>query len=252
MLNYIKSEYYRTFHRMYYWMAMGIVILLYLTFIGISIAINRSGGGLEGDLLLGMTTMMIPAIGLYATVLMTDIGFSDEYKHLTMKNSIAFGTPRSVIYLGKWVMALTLSLFSAVLLLGLIVLTAKFCFPADPESFLQTLKTMLQQFVLCLPIWIGGLSVAMMCVFLCKSNLIFVLLFFSIVSILDTVFQALGALWNPVFESLRFFTLNHQIALISSLSIQPENAWMTWAVGLGYAALSTAIGLIFFQKREIK
>ena len=112
MLRVIKSELYKTCHRLYPFVFSGVIVALGLLMVFLFAFTNPNlpadkQVGFDG--MIEFTLYMLP-LGLYLTVAFVDMVFSEEYKNQTMKNPLAFGIPRTSLYLGKLAAELILSL----------------------------------------------------------------------------------------------------------------------------------------------
>ena len=111
MLNYIRAELWKLRRRKYLWVLLAVMLGLEGLFAVMS-AWHRDFSDLVE---LGAATMLL---GLYLSIFLADMVFSDQYKIGTLKNEISFGLPRRRIYLGKLCAALLTGLASCALLLG--------------------------------------------------------------------------------------------------------------------------------------
>ena len=90
MFNIIRSELYKTRHRKYPYILIGILsafILFFVTVIAFQNRVNNANIG-QGDVLLACVPLL--SMGVYMTILIVDAVFSDEYKNQTMKNTACF------------------------------------------------------------------------------------------------------------------------------------------------------------------
>ena len=102
MLNVMRSEFYKVSRRKYPYLLIGITCLLELMLLGIFVLSNRhhTSNFVVYEHVIPILVMAFSA-GLYFTLPIVDMVFSDEYKNLTLKNSVSFGTSRASIYFGK-------------------------------------------------------------------------------------------------------------------------------------------------------
>ncbi len=103
MLRVIKSELYKTRHRLYPYIFIGVIVALGLAGVMLFAVTNHylppeERVGFDG--MVSIALSMFPT-GLFLTVAFVDMVFSEEYKNPTMKNTLAFGTSRAGFYLGK-------------------------------------------------------------------------------------------------------------------------------------------------------
>ncbi|MCM1119114.1 MAG: ABC transporter permease [bacterium] len=156
MLNCIKSELYHIFHTKSVYMLTGVCLLLMLLFSGGLWAMATFTGDfpwattkyafstLEAD-------MHIP---LFLSAIMGSVVASDDLKHRTVNNAVAFGLSREQVFLAKLVVgivasALCLLVTEAALIGGGYLLLEN----SGPQYTLSLLRGT----AACIPVWIGGM-----------------------------------------------------------------------------------------------
>ena len=123
MFNIIRSELYKTRHRKYPYILIGILsafILFFVTVTAFQNRVNNANIGL-GDVLLACVPLL--SMGVYMTILIVDAVFSDEYKNQTMKNTVAFGISRTSLFFGKLIAELIVAVISLIVLLAVLILS---------------------------------------------------------------------------------------------------------------------------------
>lgn len=118
MLNYLRSEWYRTVRRKYLYFSVGVVVLLAAAYFAL-IRFNQIAFGFEQ--MLPFLALLVPSTGFYAILLVNDAAFSDEHKHGTMKNTISYGVSRPAVYFGKLLNCLVFCILSLAALVALII-----------------------------------------------------------------------------------------------------------------------------------
>ena len=69
---------------------------------------------------------------------------------------------------------------------------------------------------------------------------------------IPSVLQAFGLLFHPVFEMLRQFTPSVMLDSLRNMAFDGGYLGLCWLVGLLWFAAATALGLFFFQRKEIR
>ena len=130
MLDYLRAECYKLLHRSYLWITLLVVGGLELVLVLLWAWLN--GDTVNVTASVGFTTVLyLLSMGYYATVITSDIVFSDQYKSNTLKNEVAYGIPRVRIYLGKLFAGCLLSVAACALLLGWYGLLCVLMLPGD-------------------------------------------------------------------------------------------------------------------------
>lgn len=259
MGNYLSAECYKAVHRKYIYIfsaAMLGLVAAFMLLLRIE-GMSQSGDGMlmvqrvSVSELLGILAMALSA-GLYFLMIAADIVFSDQYKYNTLKNEVSYGLPRWQIYLGKLTAsALTAGILCLVLMGGYIGIGCVL-FPAG-EDFGTNLATFAKWLLIALPLWLGGLGFFNMLQFLIKGSnaatVFYVMVVFLGSGFMDLMEVFLPAL-QPMADLIRTVSLNTPFILLRTQS--PESV-MAYALALGMAWLtvSTIIGAISFQKKEI-
>ena len=255
MGNYLSAECYKAVHRKYIYIfsaAMLGLVAAFMLLLRIE-GMSQSGDGMlmvqrvSVSELLGILAMALSA-GLYFLMIAADIVFSDQYKYNTLKNEVSYGLPRWQIYLGKLTAsALTAGILCLVLMGGYIGIGCVL-FPAG-EDFGTNLATFAKWLLIALPLWLGGLGFFNMLQFLIKGSnaatVFYVMVVFLGSGFMDLMEVFLPAL-QPMADLIRTISLNTPFILLRTQS--PESAW---ALGMAWLTVSTIIGAISFQKKEI-
>ena len=264
MLRSIHAECYKVFHRLYFQVsallcalfAGGMVFCLYL--------IKTEAGGetiitmpfAVAALLFGMV------MGVYLVIIGVDMVFSDQYKFNTLKNEVSFGVGRSRIYLSRWAAAL---LVMALLWrpLGRDMVWNLLGLPTPEEAqamygvgvgrcVLNSFRTLGLYTLAALPLWLGGMSLALACYFLISNSTMAAFGYMGILVALPAILDKLGAYVNPFFTQLYHLTLIYHMNELALGELDWTKTGVCWLVGLGWTVLSTAAGLVLFGRKEIK
>lgn len=259
MGNYLSAECYKAVHRKYIYIfsaAMLGLVAAFMLLLRIE-GMSQSGDGMlmvqrvSVSELLGILAMALSA-GLYFLMIAADIVFSDQYKYNTLKNEVSYGLPRWQIYLGKLTAsALTAGILCLVLMGGYIGIGCVL-FPAG-EDFGTNLVTFAKWLLIALPLWLGGLGFFNMLQFLIKGSnaatVFYVMVVFLGSGFMDLMEVFLPAL-QPMADLIRTVSLNTPFILLRTQS--PESVMdYAWALGMAWLTVSTIIGAISFQKKEI-
>ena len=251
MLNYIRAELYKVFHRRYFYILVGLVLAGECLF---CVSWIMEWPGAEyADMVELMTTTM--ALGVFLAIPLADMVVSDAYGLGALKNESSFGIPRPAIYLGKLLASAAAALIACALVFGF-YLGANYplCLHSNPAAELEALWALGYTAAAALPLWLGMLSVSVMAFLLLKTNalagvlLVVGLLFGPLVF---TLFEAIQA---PIFQQLG--ALGLKISLFSRFGEHVQGMDMAflarnWLLGLGWIAVTTGIGLAVFQRKEL-
>ena len=255
MADYLSAELYKVVHRKYTWIALGLFLGCVVLLTALWWATNSHGGfvPLSGAL---YALVMLLSVGLYAPLITTDLVFSEQYKHHTLKNEVSFGIPRARIYLSRWAAVFLVMLLLYAVLVAVYALSALLLLglDRDPSGLTSGGGFLLLGYLslAALPIWAGGLSLIMAIYFLIASANMAAICYVALVLALPPLLDTLGKHISPFFQLLHHLTLSYQLDLLLNVQILD---WALigrcWLVGLGWTAAATALGLFCFSRREL-
>ena len=74
----------------------------------------------------------------------------------------------------------------------------------------------------------------------------------GLLGVVPGIFQALGLLFNPVFEKVRQLMPTVMLEKLPNMAFQTDYLALCWLMGLALLVVSTIVGLAVFQKKEIR
>ena len=257
MLNYIRAEVYKLARRKYTWIFLGVMLALESLLVAAWVYTNFMGNNVDFYTGAIIVTSLLP-MGFYAALLTSDIVFSEQYKHNTLKNEVSFGVPRHRIYLGKLLVQLGLSVVMCAVMIGYyLLLCALFLYPSAPES-LEMLPQILGYCLLtALPLWVGVLACTCAFRFLIRSDLWASIASACIFGVLPVVLDLARALFSTTgaYPVLQFLYQHMPTTIVDNApSIVGDWAYcgQAWIVGAIWLAVFTAFGISGFRKKEIQ
>lgn len=245
MLNYLQAELWRVFRCKSLYVQAAFLLFCAHLFAFLY------GNGDFPQLVSGVCSTMFTGI-LAAPMLaqLVDGGFQD-----TVKNELSFGLSRTFIYLGKLAGGIVLGLlFCGVLVGGVLVSGWLFLTHGPAREYLSALGMLAFCLTAALPLWCGMLSLCHMLGTLIRSPGVWVSLYFSFFFIAQPLLASLLGNHIGRFDLFQAVLAPYSLLLSGylsgTLSRTPGYLLLCWAVGLGWAAASTAVGLLCFRCRE--
>ena len=257
MLNYIRAEFYKVFRRKYTWITLVIVLALEALLVSGWVFTNVHGNHV--DVYTGVTMLaVLLSMGFYATLITGDMVFAGQYKNSTLKNEVSFGLSRSRIYLGKLIVQTILSVLYCVVMVAFYIGLCWLTLYHDPAQDALAMQIVGYCLVVVLPLWIGAQALTCACMFLVKSELGGALLSVGIFAVLPEIIQ-LAALFagvgRPAGDAL-MTVYSHMPTVMADTAKELVGDWAycgkAWIVGAVWFAVSTAVGLWGFHRKEIK
>ena len=255
MLNMIKAELYKTGRRAY----PKIFLLVVLGgIVGLNLLLYFTNNYADTKVLKEEMLMMYLAClvaGMYLAIITADMVFSDEYKHSTLKNTIAFGYTRTQVYFSKLITACIVTVVMALAVEVVLLASCWLMFPSG-ENDGRMLTIFLQYSLACVPLWLSQVAIAVAIWFNIKSSTFATVLVVCFTAILPSVLSLMTLILSqPVWEEMAKWLPVSQFELYRSLfsvddivTVLPRMCGVgaAWFVGV------TVIGWLCFYRREVK
>lgn len=258
MLNYIRAEVYKLLRRPYTFVALAAMVALEGLYASMFVFHNaHSSPTLFGEAI--VTIVDMGAIGFCTCMLTGDMVFAGQYKYSTLKNEVSFGLSRFRIYLGKLIAQTLLSILYLVVMMGFFLGACALCLPHSAEEiFSDTYGLIIVGYFLAagLPLWIGAQAVSCMFQFLLQGEIAWSFAYVGVIFVLPSALElfglfADGSLGELLLKAHEYFPT---LVLDGAKAVVGDAVYMgrAWIVGAFWVALSTAVGLYGFYRKEIK
>lgn len=250
LLNYISSELYKTKNRMYAKMfiliscicVVGAVALLKMT------AVN--GFNPNMNFVLQISPVFYVAFE-FLILIVVDVVFSEEYKHHTLKNPVAFGIDRKSIYIGKVVVEIAYAIVVFVICMSVLILASYLILGVDTSTFGYDIKIFLLKSLTFLPLGIAALSFANFLAFTINSSNIFSLIYVGLVIGASKIISLLGY-FNQNILKLNAFLPSTYMKMFQNEGIANELIVKSFGIGVLYLVIFAILGIVLFSRKEIK
>ena len=251
MRNYLAAECYKVFQRKYLYLTLLVVLALEgLMLWGCWFTWSNGNTGMDFHTA-AITVAMLVSVGLYATLLTGDMVFSEQYKHNTLKNEVAYGLSRVGIYLGKLLVSTLVALLAAAVMLGFYLLGCWVLLPHN-QSDAAALSLVGYTLAGALPLWLGGQGVVLACYFLVRNSTLAAFAAVALLGVVPAVLQLCGLLIHPVFGTIRQYMPAVLLEQLYRYADQWDYVVRCWAVGLIVLAGATLVGVLSFRRKEIR
>ncbi len=258
MTHYLSAEFFRTVRRRYLYFTLGICALLLLSVISLfayaNTTIPEDSEKATVDFLFYFFIQFLPTIGLYFTLLIGDMTFSEEHKVQTMRNTVFYGTPRMTIYLGKFLNCL---IFCFVVMIALLA----FAFGAGTlllgisTSFVSVISEFLLMLAGAIPLWIAGAALAVALYSNIPSGNLAAFTFIGIFLLPTNLLKLFAFMLNNKFLSevrSLFLTSRLDELAANGASSEPSFLITCWITGMVFTAIFLIGGYLGFCRKEIK
>ena len=245
MLNYIKSELYRNFHRKYFWVYTGIFSLL-------GLLMNLIGTSNNSKVPLGDALSMCVYIFVFTIFVLLpiiDMVTAEEHKNGTMKNTISSGISRSTVVISKFIVTIILCFAFGIIGLGVFSLSSFLLFGVGNEALLcsSALKILVS-----LPLFIGAVSIGTFIALAINNNTIFSFVYFGVFLITSYIIKMLSMLVSRNFEKIYNILITVQLNSLRGDQLTSNITSKAIISGIIYTLVFLVLSIIVFNKKEIK
>lgn len=258
MTHYLSAEIYRTTHRRYLYWTIGLCALVLLGIISLFVYSNSTvtdpGYKVHSEFLFLFFVQFLPSIGLYFTLLIGDMTFSEEHKVQTMRNSVFYGIPRVTIYLGKFINCLIFCFAMMVVLLAVAfgLSAAMLGIGSDFQNSMSAFGMML---VGCIPLWIAGAALAVALYSNIPSANLAAFSFIGVFVVPSSILKLTAFMTQKeIFGQIQSLLLTARLDQLSSGNAAGNPALLItcWITGMVFTAIFLIAGYIGFTRKEIK
>lgn len=248
MVKYLSAEIYKLTHRKTYLFGFFAFILGGIAAFMVLCKYNAGNGASLNFFLMNLPPLFMT--GMFLVLMVSDMVFSDQYKFNTLKNEASYGLPRTRIYLGK----LIATALAAVVICAIIILfyagIAAILFPVE-DGMGEVLTHLGQTLALSLPLWFGGLGFGYMLLFVMKGSTSATMVYVLVLGMGDTILDLLEMIQPKLTEALEAVRSCLLMTPFNQMDVSPAALSHTWLVGMSWLVVSTLVGAVVFQKREI-
>lgn len=248
MLNYIRAELYRNFHRMYFWVFTGALAGFSLFITVVSKLNNASGMNMTAMLELTIALLAFP---IFFAIPMIDISTSEENKNQTLRNVISFGMPRNVIVIAKVIVATLLCLVSAVIVLATLYGSAAVLFGVGPDFALKA-PDYISRILSALPLWIGAIAVGTFMTIVINNNNLFVFVYAGTFLMMPRIISLLSWLIWDKLSNIKSILITTGIDKLAAPVVTSQDKLNAVVMGIAYIIVFSVLSMIYFNKKEVK
>ena len=259
MTHYLFGEMYRTFRRRYLYLTVAVcgLVLLSVTslFAYANSTVEDASQRMHLDMLLLFFIQFLPSIGLYFTLLIGDMTFSEEHKIQTMRNTIFFGMPRITVYLGKFVNCLVYCFVVMAALLAIAFGLGAALLGGPGAAFGPCFREFLLMLAGAIPLWIAGAALATALYCNIQSPTMVTLAFCGAFILPTNFLKLINWLVDvPAAAKIRELLITSRLDALThgAASENPAFLFTCWATGLAFTAAFLILGFAGFSRKEIK
>lgn len=241
MLNIVRADFYKSFHRVYLY-----IVILGLA--GLSVVLNAlcAHEQMTAEAALSAVANLL-VYPLFVICMFADMITAEESKEHTFKNTVASGLPRYKLYLAKNISTVLVGFVAAFVVLAVYVLSALVLMPSD-GTFSSFAAEFAPRLGTALLLYVAACTLATLLGFLIKKNALFSFSYFGLL-VVPLLILRLLSMANPLFGKIGSMTLYRQTQLVAS--VPPAQLTTCVTVALIHMAVFLLGGALLFKRQEI-
>ena len=258
MTHYLSAEMFRTVRRRYLYWTLGVCALVLLGVVSLfayaNSTIDDPSQMAHTEFLFLFFIQFLPSIGLYFTLLIGDMTFSEEHKVQTMRNTLFYGTPRITVYLGKFINSLIFCCIMMVVLLAVAFGLSAVMLGIGPE-FQETMASFGMMLAGCIPLWIAGAALAVALYSNIPSTNLAAFSFIGIFVVPTSLLRLTAFMTQKeIFGQIRSLLITSRLDELAkgTASEHPDFLITCWITGMVFTAIFLIAGYAAFSRKEIK
>ena len=205
--------------------------------------------GVLGSNVLAFASWCFP-IPYLATILIADIVFGQTYPNPYIKDNVTKTLSRAKIYLGKFVSALIIALVYMLVAFVVLLATTRI-FHSDIQAY--DIKLFAENMLVAIPLWIAGISIGMMCLFVFEKKKTAYIVFFVITLIVPRFIMFFAAepfSWGA-FIAVRKILMSQSFGHIPYIADPDRSVPFIVCQGVIYTVIACVIGITQYNKKDI-
>lgn len=254
MNHYIARDLRIALHRRYtYAYVIGIVALCLIAniaVVGFRMIYGTNDGTFAYNLIDYATWCFI--IPYYSCICICDIVFGKTYPNPRIKDKITKNMNRTQIYFSKFIASLVLALVFLVIAFVVLMLTTTLFQFGDGTMDWWVVQDFLSKMVLALPMWVAGISISNMCLFITKNKKKAFVYFFILTVLIPRIIMFFAAdpfEWE-IFKTLRVYLMSQNFSLLPYPADPARNVALIIGIGVFYTIVANVAGVIAFNKKK--
>lgn len=204
--------------------------------------------GVMGSNVLSFATWCFP-IPYLATIVFAHLVFGKDYPDARIKDNITKNLSRTMLYVGKFIAALICALVYLVFAFIVLLLITR-VFHSDITAY--DISTFVENMITAVPLWIAGVSIGLMCLFLFDTKKKSYIVFFIITLVIPRIIMFFAA--EPFSVEpliiIRKALMSQSFGHIPYAADPERSVPVIIAQGVIYTLISCIVGIVTYNKKE--
>ncbi|WBY64895.1 MAG: ABC transporter permease [Thermocaproicibacter melissae] len=237
MLKMIHADLYKTFHRAYFF-----IMTLVVSGLCVALVFAMRGGG-AGNWT-GATELGVELLGypVFLIPMLTQIVYAEEFRDHTLKNTIAFGTNRTVLYISKWLTTIILGVIMAAVVLFFFFGCAALILPKDSDFTWDFMKVFFERFGASCLVYIAAISMSIFFIQLFNKSTLAIFFYYGGFYFTDLILTLIKC-----DKGIDYLLKTQMSAIISKPVDQFRDPIVITLVTM---AVFFVAGIVFFRKKD--
>ncbi len=188
----------------------------------------------------------------YSCICIADIVFGKLYPNPRIKDKVTKNMSRTQIYFSKFIASVLLAMVFLIIAFAFLMGTTTLFQLGDGTMHLWVVQEFLDKMWLALPLWIAGVSIANMCLFITKHKVKAYATFIVITLAVPRVIMFFAAEpfeWG-IFRNLRIFLISQNFSLLPYPADPNRSVPLIIGIGIVYSIVANVVGVIAFNKKK--
>ena len=188
----------------------------------------------------------------YSCICIADIVFGKLYPNPRIKDKVTKNMSRTQIYFSKFIASVLLAMVFLIIVFAFLMGTTTLFQLGDGTMHLWVVQEFLDKMWLALPLWIAGVSIANMCLFITKHKVKAYATFIVITLAVPRVIMFFAAEpfeWG-IFRNLRIFLISQNFSLLPYPADPNRSVPLIIGIGIVYSIVANVVGVIAFNKKK--
>lgn len=188
----------------------------------------------------------------YSCICIADIVFGKLYPNPRIKDKVTKNMSRTQIYFSKFIASVLLAMVFLIIAFAFLMGTTTLFQLGDGTMHLWVVQEFLDKMWLALPLWIAGVSIANMCLFITKHKVKAYATFIVITLVVPRVIMFFAAEpfeWG-IFRNLRIFLISQNFSLLPYPADPNRSVPLIIGIGIVYSIVANVVGVIAFNKKK--
>lgn len=192
-------------------------------------------------------------IPYYSCIFIADMGFGKSYPNPQIKDKVTKNMSRGMIYFSKLITETILAVcFLLIAFLLLISITTVFQFK-DGTISVYSIKDFVSKMLIAVPMWIAGVSIGNMFLFMFENKKKAYIWYFVITLIIPRIimFFAAEPFMIGVCRFIRTYLISQNFSLLPYPADPARNVTLMVVLGIADIIISSIIGLVAYYKKKV-